>query len=153
MSHLRCSASNNHTCRIYGVMDSVLVIRPKVRGFKPGGGNEFVRAIKIRNTPFFGGEFKSETPSKDFTACKVTFKYEKNTGPSGFDPLQKRKIFPVASDRIWSPPSLLYNGYWGPFLGAKARPGRDADHSPYLVTRSRISRSYTSCPPKRLRGV
>jgi hypothetical protein len=28
-------------------------------------------------------------------------------------------------DRLWGPPSLLYNGYRG-----KARPGRDADHSP-----------------------
>jgi hypothetical protein len=27
--------------------------------------------------------------------------------------------------------SLLYNGYWGSFpRGVKARPGRDADHSP-----------------------
>jgi hypothetical protein len=34
-----------------------------------------------------------------------------------------------------------------PFPGAKARPGRDADHSPHLVQRSRISRSYTSSPP------
>jgi hypothetical protein len=33
------------------------------------------------------------------------------------------------------------------FLGAKARLGRDADHSPHLVPRSRMSRSYTSSPP------
>jgi hypothetical protein len=33
-----------------------------------------------------------------------------------------------------------------PFPGAKARPGRDADHSPHLVPRSRMSRSYTSPP-------
>jgi hypothetical protein len=31
---------------------------------------------------------------------------------------------------ILLPPSLLYNGYRGSFPGAKARPGRDADHSP-----------------------
>jgi hypothetical protein len=31
-----------------------------------------------------------------------------------------------------------------PFRGGKVRPGRDADHSPHLVPRSRISRSYTS---------
>jgi hypothetical protein len=36
---------------------------------------------------------------------------------------------PVCSDRLWGPPSLLYNRYRGPFPGAKARPGRDADHS------------------------
>jgi len=31
---------------------------------------------------------------------------------------------------LWGPPSLLSNGYRGPFPGGKARPGRDADHSP-----------------------
>jgi hypothetical protein len=39
------------------------------------------------------------------------------------------------------------------FPGAKARPGRDADHSLQLVQSSRMSRSYTSSPSKRLRGV
>jgi hypothetical protein len=40
-----------------------------------------------------------------------------------------------------------------PFPGCKARPGRDADHSPHLVPRSWMSRSYTSSLPKRLHGV
>jgi hypothetical protein len=35
----------------------------------------------------------------------------------------------------------------GPFPGGKARPGSDADHSPPLVPRSWMSRSYTSSPP------
>jgi hypothetical protein len=39
------------------------------------------------------------------------------------------------------------------FPGGKARPRRDADHSPHLVPRLRMSRSHTSSPPKRLRGV
>jgi hypothetical protein len=39
------------------------------------------------------------------------------------------------------------------FPGAKARPRHDADHSPHLVPRSSMSRSYTSSPPKRLHGV
>jgi hypothetical protein len=30
--------------------------------------------------------------------------------------------------------------------GPKARPGRDAEHSPHVVPRSRMSRSYTSSP-------
>jgi hypothetical protein len=34
----------------------------------------------------------------------------------------------------------------GPFPGPKARPGRDAEHLPHLVPRSRMSRSYTSSP-------
>jgi hypothetical protein len=42
----------------------------------------------------------------------------------------------------------------GPFPRAKARPVRDADHSPpHLVPRSGMSRRYTSSAPKRLHGV
>jgi hypothetical protein len=44
-------------------------------------------------------------------------------------------------------------GTGGPFLGVKARPGRDADQSLRLVPKSRMSRSYTSSPTKHLRGV
>jgi hypothetical protein len=44
-------------------------------------------------------------------------------------------------------------GTGDPFPRAKARPRRDADHSPHLVPRFRMSRSYTSSPPERLRGV
>jgi hypothetical protein len=36
------------------------------------------------------------------------------------------------------------------FPGGKARAGRDADYSPHLVPRSRISRSYNSSTPWRL---
>jgi hypothetical protein len=49
-------------------------------------------------------------------------------------------------------PASCTMGTGGPFPGGKARPGRDANHSPHLVPRSRMSRSYTS-PPKRLHGV
>jgi hypothetical protein len=34
------------------------------------------------------------------------------------------------SSNLWGPPSLLYNGYRGSFPRDKARPGRDADHTP-----------------------
>jgi hypothetical protein len=44
-------------------------------------------------------------------------------------------------------------GTGGPFPGGNARPWRDADHSPYLEPRLRMSRSYTSSHPKRLHGV
>jgi hypothetical protein len=37
--------------------------------------------------------------------------------------------FPPRPDRLWGPPSLLYNGYQV-FPGGKVRPGRVADHSP-----------------------
>jgi hypothetical protein len=38
-------------------------------------------------------------------------------------------------------PASCSMGTGGPFPGDKARPGRDADHSSHLVTRSRMSRS------------
>jgi hypothetical protein len=40
----------------------------------------------------------------------------------------------------------------GIFSRGKTRPGRDADHSPHLVPRLRISRSYTTFLPCRLHG-
>jgi hypothetical protein len=42
-------------------------------------------------------------------------------------------------------PAFCTMGTGGPFPGAKAWPGRDADHHPHLVPRSRMSRIYTSC--------
>jgi hypothetical protein len=50
-------------------------------------------------------------------------------------------------------PASCTMGTGGPFPRGKARPGRDADHSPHLVPRSWMSRSYISSPPKRLHGV
>jgi hypothetical protein len=44
-------------------------------------------------------------------------------------------------------PASCTTGPGGSFPRSKARPGRDADHSPHLVPRSRMSRSYTSSPP------
>jgi hypothetical protein len=41
---------------------SVLATRPKGRGFKPGQGDGFSRAIKIHRTPSFGREVKPEVP-------------------------------------------------------------------------------------------
>jgi hypothetical protein len=40
----------------------------------------------------------------------------------------------------------MYSGYQGSFPRGKARPGRDADHPPHLVPRSKMSRSCTSSP-------
>jgi hypothetical protein len=50
---------------------------------------------------------------------------------------------PLRLDRFWGPPGT----------GGTARPGREADHSPHLVLRSRMSRSHTSSPPKRRHGA
>jgi hypothetical protein len=49
-------------------------------------------------------------------------------------------------------PASCRMGTGGPFPGGKARPGRDADHSPPSSAEV-VSRSYTSSPPKLLHGV
>jgi hypothetical protein len=40
----------------------VLAIRFKVRGFKPGRGDGFLRVIEVLSTPSFGGELKPDGP-------------------------------------------------------------------------------------------
>jgi hypothetical protein len=49
-------------------------------------------------------------------------------------------------------PSSCPAGTRDPFPEGKALPGHDANHSPHLVPRSRISRSSYSSPPRRLHG-
>jgi hypothetical protein len=60
-------------------MDSVPAIGQKVRGFKPDRGDGFLRATKIRNTPFFGGEVKLQATSHTILrhVKKKTCKYKK----------------------------------------------------------------------------
>jgi hypothetical protein len=62
------------------------------------------------------------------------------------------KNFPLSSVQTCSGahPASCTMGTGGPFPGGKARPGRDANHSPHLEPRSRMSRSYTSLPPSAL---
>jgi hypothetical protein len=45
-------------------MVSVLVIRPNVRRFKPGRGDGFLKAIKMRSMTSFGGEVKPSAPRR-----------------------------------------------------------------------------------------
>jgi hypothetical protein len=58
-------------------MVSVLAIRPKVRGFIPGRGDGFLRAMKICSTFSFGEEVKPEAPCcKILQHVKLTCTYE-----------------------------------------------------------------------------
>jgi hypothetical protein len=45
-------------------MIRVLVIGPKICGFKPGRSDGFLRAIKIRSTPSFGKDVRLEAPGR-----------------------------------------------------------------------------------------
>jgi hypothetical protein len=44
------------------LLAGVLSIGPKVHAFKPGRDDRFLRAIKARSTPPFGGEVKPSAP-------------------------------------------------------------------------------------------
>jgi hypothetical protein len=76
-------------------------------------------------------------------------------GDRGLIPGRSERIFPLASVQTGSGayPTSCTMGTGGPLAGAKVQPGRDACHSPSLVPRLRMGRSYTSSPTKRLCGV
>jgi hypothetical protein len=50
--------------RLGVVVVSALATGPKVREFKPGRSDGFLRAIKIRSTSSFGSEVKPEVPCR-----------------------------------------------------------------------------------------
>jgi hypothetical protein len=60
------------------VMVSVLAIKYKVCGFKPGRDDGLLRAIKFRRTPFFGGEVKPEASCKIYGMLKSLVSMKKN---------------------------------------------------------------------------
>jgi hypothetical protein len=53
-------------------MVSILVIGPKVHGFKPDQGYGFLRAIKFGSMPSFQGEVKPSAPG-----CKILWHAKK----------------------------------------------------------------------------
>jgi hypothetical protein len=57
----------------------------------------------------------------------------------------------ICVERPSQPPIQWTPGVLSP--GGKARSGSDSDHSPHLVPRSRMSRSYTSSPHFHLHGA
>jgi hypothetical protein len=65
-------------------------------------------------------------------ACSGSIVSDYGRDDRGSSPDRGRGFFfkPLRLDQLCGPPSLLSNGYWGSFPGGKARPGRDADHSP-----------------------
>jgi hypothetical protein len=71
------------------------------------------------------------------------------TGRMRFDPRERQKYFSsslsVQTDSEAHPASYPM-GTAGIFLAGKARLGRDADYSPHIAPRSRMSRSYISSP-------
>jgi hypothetical protein len=78
------------------------------------------------------------------------------TGRSRFDSRQKQRIFPLTSVSRPSlgptqPPVQWVPGAFSP--GVKRSRGVTLTTHPHLVPRSKMSRSYSSSPPKRLRGV
>jgi hypothetical protein len=74
------------------------------------------------------------------------------TGRSRFDPRQRQGIFPLTSVSIPAVRPTQPPVQWVPRILFKGKARRDADHSPHLIPRSRMSRSHTSSPLWRLRG-
>jgi hypothetical protein len=60
-------------------MVSMLATRPKGRGFEPGQGDGFLKAIKIRSTTSFGWEVKLEVP------CRKILRHVKDLSKSHGD--------------------------------------------------------------------
>jgi hypothetical protein len=57
-------------------------------------------------------------------------------------------LYPLCPDRLWCPPSVLYNGYRG--AGVKRGQGVTLTTHAHLVPRSWMNRSYTFSPSPRL---
>jgi hypothetical protein len=68
MRNLICSTTviNASTGCLGGVVVSMLVIRPKICGLKPGRDDAFLRVMKICSLPSFDGEVKLVAPY-----CKI----------------------------------------------------------------------------------
>jgi hypothetical protein len=78
------------------------------------------------------------------------------TGRLRFDPRQRQKDFSsglCVQTGSGAHPASCIMGTGGSFPGLKRGRGVTLTTHPRLVPRSRMSRSYTSSPPKRLRGV
>jgi hypothetical protein len=60
--------------------------------------------------------------------------------------------YPLCPGPLWGPPSLRSKGYRWSLPGGEAWHGRDADHSPHLGPRSRMSSSYYFSSSWRLHG-
>jgi hypothetical protein len=98
---------------------------------------------------FCGTESNTQEPGSSVSILTTDW----TTGRSRFDPQQSRKDFSsnlcVQTGSKAHPASCPMDTE-GPFPGGKARPGRDADHSP--PSSAEVKNEYL-LSPKRLHGV
>jgi hypothetical protein len=69
--------------------------------------------------------------------------------PSG---RKKCSLLHTNPDRSWSPPSHLYNGYWGFFMGTKQL-GHGIDHPLPCRAKAKKEKGYTAIRPPCLHGM
>jgi hypothetical protein len=73
------------------VLVSVLTIELKVRGFKPGQGDEILRVIGIHSTPSFRGELKPEALCR-----KILWHVKKSLASTNKNTSQGQILIPFA---------------------------------------------------------
>jgi hypothetical protein len=103
----------------------------------------------------YGKKFTQGTKTlHEINVCGRLSMFNVNTLIGGSNPDTGWEFFslPPRPDRLWNPPSLLSNVYYGFFPGVK-RPGREADHSVPFSAEVKNVWSCTSTPPIRLHGV
>jgi hypothetical protein len=114
-------------------------------------GRTFSRKVKAQNGLQHLCSISRNTKLPDFIALKLKWPV----------PLKDTNIFTTPTDHCASlcvqtssgaHPASCPMGTGGPFPGGRARPRRDADHSPPSSAKLKM-RSYTSSPPRRHHGV
>jgi hypothetical protein len=82
------------------------------------------------------------------SSVSVVYDYGLRPGESGSIPGRGNRFFLCVQTGSEAHPTSYPIGTEGPFPGGKELPGHDADHSPHLLPKSRMSRCCISSPQK-----
>jgi hypothetical protein len=90
----------------------------------------FAISVMFAGTPGYqaGGPYTPQTPGTMYGSDQSFSPYQPSPSPTVYNGTVGDIFYPYFT--LIVAVSLLYSGYCGPFPGAKAWPGHDADHSP-----------------------